>query len=259
MRQLALLAVALAASMALAGCTLPFGSFVDNGRPGSAAKQILDPREYPKLVVEIDHPAGYAPNAEAKQVLKNTLMEVTGRDAASITLVEDASIPAEPSRKYSYDEIAALEQRHRDHRTGGDTATLYVIYLAGGSTGDEGDNLVLGAVYKGTSIVMFKGNVKSASKGSGLLDQRPEERCVERAVLVHEFGHAAGLVNIGAPMVRPHEDPNNPGHSSNKQSVMYWAIEGSGSLLDLFGSSCSSIPYQFDADDKADLKALRDR
>ena len=250
-----LLALLVVASLA-AGCTLPWPPRQDG--PGDAAHDLVSGAKYPKLLVEIDHPPNAGPHAAALDVLRATLREVTGK--SSIDVEVDASIPSEPNKKYTFEEIERLEEQHRDHQTRGDTAVLYVLYVAGGSSGDSDDGVVLGAVYAGTSIVMFKGNIRSSS-GGGPLSSRPPEEVVERAVLVHEFGHAAGLVNLGAPMQRPHEDPENQGHSSNRNSVMYWAVESSAGLALLcqlgLGTDCG-VPYQFDADDKADLRALRE-
>ena len=254
MRPLALLAVLVVASVATTGCF--DGLLPDRSRVGSAAKSLVDGSEYPRLVVELDYPAGHAPNAEAKSVLRNTLAEVSGREVSRIEIIEEAEIPAQPSKKYTLQEIVALEDEHRDRRTSGDTAVLYVLYVAGGYEGDSGDSRVLGVAYRGTSIAIMKGNIKDATT-STLLSPRPAEQCVERAVLVHEFGHAAGLVDLGTPMVRDHEDPQHPGHSSNRESVMYYAVENTQDLLSFFTGGCGDIPYTFDADDKADLRALR--
>lgn len=257
MRPFAVLAALLAAALALAGCTT--GPFADRvSQPGSAARELVDPRLHANLVVEIDYPAGHGPNAEAKAVLKSTLQEVTGRSASQVTLVEDASIPAEAGRKYTYEEIEELEARHRNRNTAGDTAVLYILYLAGGSSADTDESRVLGAAYRGTSLVIFKGNIQDATGAIG----QPEERYVERAVLVHEFGHAAGLVNLGTEMQTPHEDASHPKHSSNRESVMYWAVETTAGLVEFVtcvaGLSCgANIPYQFDENDKRDLRALR--
>lgn len=251
------LVVALLATLLIAGCN---GIVPDRG-PGSAAKALVDPGEHARLVVEIDHPAGAAPNAEAKSLLVDTLVEVTGRDRSRIELVEEAEIPSEPSRKYSADELRQIEAEHRDRRTGGDVAVLYVLYVAGGSDADDGDSRVLGVAYGGTSLAMMKGNIRDATRSrvvGGISVPTVEERCIERAVLVHEFGHVAGLVNLGTDMVRPHEDPNSRGHSANKESVMYYAVENTLDLFAFFTGGCSDIPYRFDADDKADLRALRD-
>lgn len=254
MRPLRALAFALSFAI-VAGCTFPFPG--DGGAVGSAAKNLIDPGERAKLVVEIDYAAGSAPNLEAKQVLVDTIVQISGRARDDIEILESADIPSEPNKKYTLNEIVALENEHRDRRTTGDTAALYVMYVAGGYEGDEGDARVLGVTYRGTSIAIMKANIKEASR-SGLLSPRPEERCIERAVLVHEFGHAAGLVNLGTPMVRAHEDPQHQGHSSNKESVMYYAVENSLDLLALFTGGCASIPYQFDQNDLADMRSLRD-
>lgn len=255
MRPTAFLVVALL----LAGCTLPFGS-PDGGRVGSAAKEILDPRERAKLVVEVDFPQGYGMNAEARTVLRNTLVEVSGRAAGAISIVEEPEIPVEAARKYSVEDIVKLEQTYRDRHTSGDTVVLYVLYVAGGYSADDGDSRVLGVAYRGTSVAIMKGNIQDGTRG-GLLGTAPEERYVERAVLVHELGHALGLVNLGTPMQRPHEDTQNgaagEGHSSNTQSVMYYTVDTSDILANVI-SGGANIPYRFDADDRADLKALRD-
>jgi hypothetical protein len=73
-------------------------------------------------------------------------------------------------------------------------------------------------------------------------------------VVTHEFGHALGLVNNGALMVNAHEDGSHAGHSGNRNSVMYWAVESSNGLP-LFGSNAP--PTDFDDNDRADLRALQ--
>jgi len=233
---------------------------------GSAAKELVSNAKYASLLVEIDYPTGYEPNADALAAFKEALTQVSGRDAAHILFAQDPSIPAETNRAYSYNDIQALENAHRDKHSGGDTAALYIVYVAGSSEKDTSDGKVLGAAYHGTSIVIFKGNIK-ANTGGGGLSTKPQEQYVERAVLIHEFGHAAGLVNLGAPMVRDHEDrmddPAGRGHSTNPNSVMYWKVENTAGLASIVncvtGACGADIPHQFDADDKADLQALRGR
>lgn len=252
-RPLALVLIAIL----LAGCN---GIRPGGGGPGDAASEIVDPRQHAKLVVELDYPAGSGPNAEAKATLKATLAEVTGRDASKVEIVESADIPAAREKKYTLTELRSLEAEHRDRRTGGDTAVLYILYVAGGYSEDAGDSRVLGLAYGGTSLAIFKGNIQDATRSrvvGGLTVPTVEERCIERAVLNHEFGHAAGLVNLGTPMQRPHEDAGHTGHSSNKDSVMYYAVENTVDLFALFTGGCADIPYQFDGDDRADLAALR--
>ena len=49
---------------------------------------------------------------------------------------------------------------------------------------------------------------------------------VEQVTLVHEFGHAIGMVNRGVPMVEDHHDTDHGAHCSNPDCVMYWTVEG---------------------------------
>ena len=56
------------------------------------------------------------------------------------------------------------------------------------------------------------------------------KRYVEQSTLVHESGHAIGLVNNGLPMTSTHEDTAHRAHCSNPDCVMYWQNEGSDAL-----------------------------
>jgi hypothetical protein len=49
------------------------------------------------------------------------------------------------------------------------------------------------------------------------------------------------------------EDPEHPGHSRSRESVMYWAVE-SNLIAELLGAG---PPTDFDDADRADLAALR--
>lgn len=76
---------------------------------------------------------------------------------------------------------------------------------------------------------------------------------VETAVLTHETGHLLGLVDLYLATGR--QDSAHPGHSSNKGSVMYWAVETTD-LVTAFGQG--GPPRNFDAADLADLANIRD-
>lgn len=75
-------------------------------------------------------------------------------------------------------------------------------------------------------MVLFKEVIKSSASGS--LSMVP--KYVEQATLIHEMGHALGLVNNGLPMQKDHQDTPNGAHCSNENCVMYYANEGAGSL-----------------------------
>lgn len=234
-----LLAVALAGTL-LAGCAKP-----GPAQPPFAARDYASGERYARLIVEIDAVQGHEPDDSALNVLKTRIGErLTKPDGTTVEVRTFAS----GQDSYSVKDLRRLESAHRSHAVEGRTAVLYVLYLDGHSDQDTASGKVLGVHYATTSIAIFKESIRSSGGLPGVLFG---SRDVEEAVLVHEFGHAIGLVNNGVPMVRGHEDGEHPGHSTNEQSVMYWAVENTLGLSEFF----NSIPDDFDSDDVADLRA----
>jgi len=262
------LAVALAVP-ALAGCTtpLPWSPEGKNQRsgPGDHALDFIRGSPYSKLHIVVDYVKGAEPNEAALNVLVATAREVL--DKKEVTLTKHENIPAKGAdHAYTFKEVNEIELEHRRDYTGGDTAVMYFLYLDGVSEKDTKDGSVLGAAYRGSSVVMFKNNIRKAveqNKGQlgGLLGPSTQqmETIVERAVLVHEMGHLLGLVDNGIPMQKDRldRDPNHtPKHSTNPKSVMYWAVENTGGLKNFLQGN-TDIPYRFDEDDKADINAAK--
>lgn len=254
------LLVVLLVTPAMAGCIGQIQQQIgriqtDRSGPGSMARDFITNHTYTKLEIEIQYVNGSGPTNEAVSVLKQTALQVLAKN--QVTVVLQAGIPGKgANHAYTWSEVNDLEQTYRKDYSHGSTAVLYYLYLDGKSSSDNGNALVLGAAYHGSSIVMFKGNLRASSSGSGgIVSTAPQEHYVERAVIVHEFGHELGLVNCGIPMQTPHEDPNHKCHSNDKNSVMYWAVESSN-VANIF-SGGSSIPYQFDSYDKQDIAAVR--
>lgn len=245
---------ALGLMLLLSGCTLPFGPAGDRTGPGQRAGDYLKPRPHASVLLEVDFVQGAEPEQRALGLVEQRLESVSGKP---VEVVRTPGVPAQGAdHKSTRAEIEDLEARFRGQHSQGERAVLYVLYLDGGFEQDEDDRKTLGAAYRGSSVVMFKGNLRAASR-SGTLDLgKPPLAEVEESVLVHELGHILGLVNCGTPMVTPHED-TEPGHgrchSISRESVMYWAVEVSviGSVLG------QAPPDDFDADDRADLAAMR--
>lgn len=220
--------------------------------PGEWAKEFLGDGKYASLLVEFDAVQGVAPSSTARDLLEQRMNERL-RKPGGITLHIDDTIAAGRDT-WSMDDVRDLEKRHRDERKGGGRAVLYVLYVDGHSAEDAGNQKVLGAAYSGSSIVIFQETVREVS--SALLSASPED--IEAAVLVHEFGHLAGLVNNGIRMQRDHEDDNpdhGRHHSANEDSVMHWAVERSAIVNLIKGRVLPVPPTQFDADDIADMRA----
>ena len=107
---------------------------------------------------------------------------------------------------------------------------------------------VLGVAVDASTAAVFLDDVRDAE---GLFG-RPSAEQIEEAVVVHEVGHLLGLVNLVYTSAHDHEDADNPGHSNNEDSVMYWAVESS----DVGSFVSNDVPDDFDADDRDDLTSL---
>lgn len=249
-RMLAVLVAALFATTLFAGCTHET-LLGGKGQPGGWAVEFLSDEDFSSLLVEIDHESGAAPRKQALDALESTL-ETYLKKPDGITIRQSQISAKGSGAKYSFDEIRDLEDSVRDNTKGDGRAVLHILYLDGGSTEDSDQGSVLGAAYTGSSIVMFRDNIDKTRNRCPLGLGCPAAGEIEHAVMVHELGHILGLVNNGIPMQTNHEDPDHPGHSSNKDSVMYWKVE-TGNILDLL--SGNGIPKTFDANDKADMRA----
>ncbi len=210
----------------------------DNVQPTDYLKDT----EFKKWVIEIDYVSGHKPSDAAMSMLSQRLKEVANKD--SITVQVGNVLPGRAT--WTDSAIEALEQEHKDHETGGDTVVTWVAYVNGHSSHGDG---VLGITYGHDRIVIFDEVINNACDPLNPLALCAfAQQDIESAVLVHEFGHAIGLVARGVPMVNPHEDPEHPRHSNSRSSVMYWAVESAGNL-----GIFNTIPNKFDANDKLDL------
>jgi hypothetical protein len=138
------------------------------------------------------------------------------------TLAEMNAIGDEVQPDYDLADVVRLADAHRRASSTGTTATFFVVFVPGYYRIDRDVAPdVLGAAVHGAGIIaLFQPALRSVPI---------EERLrgiVEQLTVVHEVGHAAGLVNDGIPMATPHEDAAYPSHCVNQGCVMYYANEG---------------------------------
>lgn len=217
----------------------------DFARLGFNARRYLS-GEVPRLVIEVDAQRGFEPAPEALGTLRARLEEVADKpDGIEVLPVETFT-----GGRSSWTEADVLEaqRRHRDHWSSPQAMVLYILYVDGVYAEDEGS---LGVSFNSSTFAMFVGEIRR-SAATPLVPAL----AIERAVLVHEAGHILALVNIGYTSPRGREDPNHPAHSTNPDSVMYWAVDNVGVASLVRGRT--TPPTQFDAADKADLEDLKE-
>lgn len=120
---------------------------------------------------------------------------------------------------FSQQRIFELVAKHRNDASSEGRRAYYVLFLDGEfDTGDgQGNPNILGVSFGTTEVIaMFKPVIESAA-----LDGETR-RLVEQTTMIHEFGHAVGLVNNGVAMASPHQDEAHGAHCSNPDCVMYW-------------------------------------
>lgn len=201
------------------------------------ARTLLRPEPAARVVLEVLHHEGAAPRQGTVAHLAQVLRDVTGKPVA----VQSSVLPGGGGR-VSADEVRALADRHGQAVQGGGQVAVRVLFLDGELAGEES---VLGAAVRADTAVVFGEKVRSSSS---LL---VPSTALEVAVATHELGHLLGLVDLALDTGRA--DPEHPGHSPNRGSVMYWAVES-----DLVSSILSGPPPRdFDGDDRADLARMR--
>lgn len=212
---------------------------------------------YPSVVVEVGAVNGRAPDQTALVALGLALVELTGRAEADIRVLEPVGI-APQGGDYTPSDLARIHRRTAmvidpDRHGLGAVAMLHVLFLDGSMRDGEEARLTLGSTLPGEGVIaVFPDEYAKAKRigpGGTMVSARAE---MDRHVLLHELGHAFGLVGQRIPMVQPHADPEHPGHSTNPLSIMHHRPP-----MTLEGIVYGDRPRDFDADDRADLAAFR--
>ncbi len=193
----------------------------------------FDPR-FSTLVFEIDAEAGAEPEGamptpvsepwELLQANMNALLEGSPRELRLPDPDELGALEGVPDESLDADELAELADRNRDVPDTDDTAVFHILFVDHFYEDDgERQTDVLGvSLHDSRVIAMF----------APVYKRFPLSRYVEQSTLIHEVGHAAGLVDNGVPMVDPHRDDAHGAHCDDDRCVMFWLNEGASDLRD---------------------------
>jgi hypothetical protein len=151
---------------------------------------------------------------------------------------------------FTVQQILDIARAHRRVANDSSIASFYVLFLPGYYQADgEKKTAVLGISIAGTGVVaIFKPVIENAAGPTGVL--------IEQSTLIHEFGHAIGLVNEGVPLVSAHQDSAHGAHCANTSCVMYYQNEGAFFARSFISGITSDTAILFDSDCLADLDAF---
>lgn len=183
---------------------------------GDSANDILSNDKFDKMVIEIDYVVGFRPTDEAMANFVDFFLKLyTFKE--DIEFVYD-ELPSPNDDELTLDEIAKLEGENRTIYNSGSTLAVYIYFADAPSEDDDEDNdlVTLGAVYRNTSMIIHEATVRSLASKSPFITNAD----VETATINHEFGHLFGLVNLGTPMINPHEDSEAANHCSVEGCLM---------------------------------------
>lgn len=208
----------------------------DRGSLGALGPALLT-RSTRRAVVEIDT-TGRDMTGRARNALAAALQDHGRKRDVSFT----GSADVEARDTYTDDDLRRLSEQHRSVSSQNRRVTIHVLVLEGRH--ENGD--ALGVAFDASSFAIFPDRI-----GSGVLSGLSYDR-FEEAVVVHELGHLFGLVNITGEGGF-HEDPERPGHSENRDSVMFWAVEDV-SVGNVFRGG---PPTEFDSADEREMRRIR--
>lgn len=246
------------AALVAAGCTST-GIGTGTGETTSAFSKGIS-----AVSVEVDYATNAAPYVGAAgrqsdiwQITNANLTRVFQSSPKTITvpdrLAEMQELTDVPAGNFTSDDLLDIASKHRDQQPTATTATYYIVFVDGyydDGTGPQTD--VLGISLGDTGVIgMFKPVITSTEASVAAVS-----KIVEQSVVVHELGHALGLVNRGLPMQTAHEDTAHAHHCTDDKCVMYWANEGTASAITFakqVAESGSSV--LFDTDCLADVDA----
>lgn len=212
---------------------------------GSSANDFLSSQNYQSLVVEVSYVDGFRPNNQSllnlKQFLENRINKPVG-----INIIEK-QITTPNKTNYSISDIINIEKTNRVNYNRQGILTVHLLFINGGFESDNNSNKILGSAYYNTSIVIFEKTIQEYSNEIF----EPNRVDLETTVLLHEFCHLFGLVDLGSNMQNPHLDSDHGKHCENEECLMYWKVENT-SILQMMSSG--NIP-QLDTNCLLDLHA----
>lgn len=203
-------------------------------------RDFLSAEDYNRLEIDLVYVEGYAPNEDALNELESFLTTRLNKPNGITIYKTEIKEPA--NFTYSVNDIEQIEEKERSRSSDKEEGllTAFVFYANKEYSENSGQYKTLGVHYAPTSMALFKSTIDDFSGGIG----QPSTFKLEATVLMHEFGHALGLVNTGTPMTQDHEDASHRGHCDNDNCLMHHTVESSAFADILFGEQIPTLDDQ---------------
>lgn len=122
--------------------------------------------------------------------------------------------------KWSIDDVLSLSKTVETSESG---LVFKIFFVKGEYT--ENSNVLGFHISNTYTMAIFKDVIARSGSEAERIPQY-----VEQATIIHETGHALGLVNNGLPMKAAHQDSEHGAHCNEPTCVMYWQNEGTSGL-----------------------------
>ncbi len=146
-------------------------------------------------------------------------------------LDEMNSLAKQDKKTWSANDVLKLHDQTQVPSIQKGESHFYIYFLEGNA--EDGESII-GFSINGTPIIAIFKDVIRNSGGSVV------QKYVEQSTIVHEMGHALGLVNNGVPLASDHQDQEHGHHTKNEDCIMYWLNEGQSDLAQFVGKYISS-------------------
>ncbi len=203
------------------------------------------------LNIELDTEIGMSPRSGTTDDLIAALSQVVDKPGGVVIVADESDIPPNDDGIWTSAELEALASERVGIEESEGEISLHTMWLGGEY---ENPN-VLGVAWNNRHLAMFGDRIDRAC--SGLLIGALTCRLAEATIWTHEVGHVIGLVDRGTPMINDHKDPDHPAHDVSRESVMYWAYDGTD-FTELIGALTGDSVIPWGEECERDLAAVRD-